>query len=191
MIKIPSRLPEGRVGQALAVVVTLCILLGIIVELVQPAWQWFGARQQQLAAEQEQIAHIRALQGILPQLRQQASAAAAASGTAQILLAGSSDSIAEANLQSALTVLANGSGASLTSAAVVAGQVAGSLRRVGLQLEMAGSWQALTQMLVSIDSARPRMLVNNLSISSSESGGAEDTLQASFTVSAFRAGGEP
>jgi hypothetical protein len=189
MILLATFLPEGRRGQVIAVAAPLCFLLAVILGLLWPVVRWYDGRQQLLAAGQKQVAGILAQASILPQLRQQA--AAQASGGAQVLLTGDSDAIAAANLQSDLAGLAAASGASLTSMEVLPAQMSGGLRQVGIAVEVTADWPALTDLLVSIESARPRMIVDALSIRSSLFGPPGTTLQASFSVSAFRHAGTP
>jgi general secretion pathway protein M len=190
MILPASRLPEGRGGQVIAVGAPLCILIAVVIGILGPAWRWYDGRQQLLAAEQEQVAGILAQANMLPQLRQQA-AAAQASGDTQVLLAGNSDAIAAANLQSDLAGLAAASGASLASTEVLPAQMSGGLRQMGIAVEVTADWPALTELLVAIESARPRMIVNDLSISPAAFGIPGTSLQASFSVLAFRNAGTP
>jgi hypothetical protein len=188
MILHPAMLPEGRRGQLIAAGVPLCLLAVIIIGILWPAWRWYEGRQQLLAAGQEQIAEILAQENLLPQLRQQANAAQA-SGDDQLLLAGQSDAIATANLESALAGLATSSGASLTSTEVLPPRMLGALRQVGISVELTASWPALTGLLAAIETARPRMIVDALIINNSEFGPTGSSLQASFSVLAFRNAG--
>jgi hypothetical protein len=185
MIRFPAILPEGRRGQLIAVAAPLCLLLVIIVGILWPAWRWYEGRQRLLAAGQQQLAWIIAQENNLPQLRQQA-AAAQASGDDQLLLKGQSDAIAAANLESALAGLATSSGASLTSTEVLPARMSGALRQVGISAEVTASWPALTDLLTAIETARPRMQVDALIINNSEFGPPGSSLQASFSVLAFR-----
>jgi general secretion pathway protein M len=191
MILHPAILPEGRWGQVIAVGAPLCLLLAVIVGILGPGWRWYEGRQQLLATGQEQVAHILAQESMLPQLRQQARAARAFGGV-QVLLAGESDAMAAANLQSELAGLAAAAGASLTSTQVLPGQMSGALRQVGIAVDVTASWPALTDLLVAIESARPRMIVDDLIINNSDAFGAPGTsLRASFSVLAFRRAGAP
>jgi len=186
MTGLTAILPEGRWGQVIAVAAPLCILLAVIIGILGPALRWYDGRQQLLAAGQEQVASILAQEKSLPELQLQARAVAQALGDRQVLLAGKSAAIAAANLQSDLAGLAASTGASLTSMEVLPAQISGGLGRVGIAVEVTADWAALTDLLVSIQSAKPRMLVDDLSISGSGAPGPADTaLQASFSVFAF------
>jgi hypothetical protein len=189
MILRPANLPEGRWGQVLAAGVPLGMLLAVIIGILWPAWRWYEGRQQLLATARGQLARILAQEQALPELRQQAHAL----GDTQVLLAGPSDAIAAANLQSDLAALAAASGASLTSTEVLPAQVSGALRQLGIAVAVTASWPALTDLLVAIKSARPRMVVDDLIIinSSETFGSPGSSLQASFSVLAFRKAGPP
>lgn len=188
MILLPAILPEGRWGQVIAVAAPLCMLLAVIIGILGPAWRWYEGRQQLLAAAQEQVAGILAQENLLPELRRQAQAF----GDVQVLLTGKSDAIAAADLQSDLAGLAAASGASLTSTEVLPAQMSGALRQVGIAVDVTASWPALTDLLAAIESARPRMLVDDLVINNADAFGAPGTsLHASFSVLAFRSAGTP
>jgi general secretion pathway protein M len=191
MILHPAILPEGRWGQVIAAGAPLCMVLAVIIGILWPAWRWYEGRQELLATGQEQVAAILAQEKMLPQLQQQARAVQAFGGV-QVLLAGKSDAIAAANLQSELAGLAAASGASLTSTEVLPAEMSGALRQVGIAVDVTASWPALTDLLVAIESARPRMIVDDLVINNSDAFGAPGTsLRASFSVLAFRKAGTP
>jgi general secretion pathway protein M len=191
MILLPAILPEGRRGQIVAVAAPLCLILAVIIGILWPAWRWYDGRQQLLAAGQEQIAEILAQKNMLPELRQEAHAAALAPAATQVLLAGQSDAIAAANLESDLAGLAATSGATLTSTEVLPARISGGLRQVSVSAEVTASWPALTDLLVAIETARPRMIVDGLIIRSGAFGPPGTSLQASFSVSAFGNAGTP
>lgn len=189
---IPATLPEGRTGQALAIGLALLALALLWLGAVAPALDWYGARQQQLALARQEVAHMAMLRQSLPLLRR-AVAGSARAVDAQILLPGDSDAIAGANLQSALQNLASQSGISLDSAAMAAATPVGALRRIGVDVSVTATWPALIAFLTAIDTAQPRMIADNVSVTASAQPDAttDVPLQASFTVAAFRAGGAP
>jgi hypothetical protein len=69
----------------------------------------------------------------------------------------------------------------------------GGLRRIGVTVSVTATWPVLTAFLTAIDTAQPRMIVDNLTVSSDSQPDprSEPSLQASFDVAAFRAGGGP
>ncbi|OYV32253.1 MAG: hypothetical protein B7Z80_27485 [Rhodospirillales bacterium 20-64-7] len=134
-----------------------------------------AARMASLAAEIPALRAAIAVQG-----------PAAAGGA---LLPGGSDAIAGANLQTTLQALAAQAGTSLSSAALAPVQAQGALRRIGLQVSLSASWPAFIRFLAAIETADPRMVVDRLNLSDAGPLAADGAapVQASFTVSAFRA----
>jgi general secretion pathway protein M len=177
-------LPEGRTGQILAAALALAALAALWLGAVAPAWGWFGARPE--------LAHLTMLRTSLPDLRR-AVAGSAAPAAAAMLLAGDSDAIAAANLQSAVQGLATTSGLSLDSVAMVPEEPVGALRKIGVAVSLTTTWPALVALLGAIDTAQPRMITDDLVVTASTpTDPRQDVpLEASFTVSAFRAGDGP
>jgi general secretion pathway protein M len=188
-----TNLPEGRQGQILAVGIGVVMLTVLWLGAVSPLLDDFGARADALAASQLELAHMQGLQASLPALRARLAASAALPASDAVLLAGNSDAIAGANLQAQLSTLATQAGTSLDSAESISAVQVGGLRRIGVTVSVTATWPVLTAFLTAIDTAQPRMIVDNLTVSSDSQPDprSEPTLQASFDVAAFRAGGGP
>ncbi len=182
-------LPEGRQGQALAAAMTLLGLALFWFAAVSPLLGWYQSRAAELAQQQAIAAHMTALAADIPQLRMAVAAAKPLSQDQQILLAGSTDAIAGANLQSALQNLAQQSGTSLDSSELMPVVSAGALRRIGIQVTVTATWPVLIAFLEAISTARPRMVVGQLSLMNSSQGDSsgDAPIQAGFAVSAFSA----
>ncbi len=184
-------LPDGRRGQILALAMGLASLLLLWAALLAPLWGWYQQRADELAQQRALAARMQALAREIPALRSAVAAQGPDQGSATLLLEGNSDAIAGANLQSVLQDLATQSGTSLDSAALAPVQAQGPLRKIGMQVSLTASWPALINFLSAIETANPRMVVDGLSLSNAGppvAGGAPP-VQASFTVSAFRAAG--
>jgi general secretion pathway protein M len=183
-------LPEGRPGQLLAVGVTLIGLAIIWITAIAPVFSWYEARADLLAQQQMTAANMAALIRETPQLRAAVAAARPQTQDQQILVPGATDDIAGANLQSALQSLAQASGTSLDSSAVMPVQVAGALHHIGIQVSVTATWPVLIGFLEAISTARPRMIVEQLSLINAAQGdnAGDQPVQASFTVGAFTAG---
>jgi general secretion pathway protein M len=183
-------LPEGRQGQALAVAITLLAAALLWFGAVSPLLGWYEARADELAQQQEIAAHMAALGQEIPALKAAISAAGLQSAGDQVLLAGGTDAIAGANLQSALQDLATQAGTSLDSAEMLPVQQAGTLRRIGIQVSVTATWPVLIALLEAISMARPRMIVDQLSIinASQPAVGQAQPVQANFSVTGFCAG---
>ncbi len=183
-------LPEGRVGQALALLISFLVLAALWVGVAAPLSGWFYERADLLAGERQELAHDQALRRSLPALRAANAAAATQADTSGILLAGGSDAIAGANLQSALQSLAAQAGTSLDSITMVPEQPEGTLRPIGVQVSVTATWPVLTALLAAIDDAQPRMVVDRLTVTSAGQADPRQNapLQADFSVTAFRTG---
>jgi len=189
MIAGKYALPEGRPGQALAVGGAVAVLALIWLGLVSPGLDWYFGREATLQDTLQQEAHMQAEVKELPALR--AAEAASASGDAgQILVPGDSDAISGANLQADLTNLAQTAGTSLDSVENVSATPVGALRKIGVAVSMSTTWPTLIAFLVAIETAQPRMMVDDLSVTSDSTPDDHQdvALQANFTVSAFRSG---
>jgi general secretion pathway protein M len=186
----PLALPQGRAGQGLALLIALLALTLLWLGIIAPLSAWYFARADLLAQEQQEIARGEALRQSLPALRAAAQAAAAQADANGILLPGGTDDIAGANLQQDLQNLAAQAGTSLDSITTVPSQPEGTLRRIGVQVSVTATWPVLIALLAAIGSTRPRMIVDQLTVTnpSSASPGQDAQLQAGFTVAAFRTG---
>ncbi len=177
-------LPDGRRGQALAVGMALAVLLILWLAVVWPMAGWYEDRAATLAQQRALAARMAALARALPALRR---LSASVGQNRAMLLAGGSDSIAGANLQSAVQALAAQAGTSLDSAEMLPPMPAGALRRISIEVSVSAGWPVLVALLHAIDEASPRMIVDAISLNGSAPGGS-GALAAEFSVSAFRSG---
>jgi len=187
-------LPTGRRGQLLAVGLTLVCVAALWLGLAAPLIAWYGERQDRLHERALLAQHMADLTATLPALQQALRSDAARSPAQDMLLQGAGDAVAGATLQGLVQDLAASAGATLSSAELLPGQSIGEFRRLGLQVSIgAAPWPVLVRLLQSIAEARPRMLVDDLQLHAASAarpgGGAPPSLDASFTVFAFRAGG--
>jgi general secretion pathway protein M len=179
-------LPEGKRGQLFAGGLTLAALLVIWAVLLAPLYGWYQSRAETLAGQRALAAHMLALADATPDLR--AALAQQSHGGTVALLSGATDAVAAANLQTALQVLAAESGASLQSVAPVGVLPLGNLRKIGLAVSLSADWPQFSSFLDVVETASPRMLVENLSLTATlpADPGGDVQLLANFTVSAFR-----
>ncbi len=184
-------LPEGRQGQLTALAITLAGAILLWLAIAAPIIGWYQARAANLAQQQAIAARMTALGQEIPALRSAVQEAGLQDASAQLLLPGNSDAVAGANLQSALQTLAANAGTSLDSAASLPAQPTGTLRRIGMQVSLTASWPVLIALLQAIGAARPRMIVNTLSLDNTTiiGSGQAASIEANFTVIGFRAGG--
>jgi general secretion pathway protein M len=182
-------LPAGRLGQALALTLTLLAAIVLWMTTAGPLLGWYQTRAAQLAQQQLIAAHMAVLDEEIPALRKAINAAGLQAQGEQILFPGATDAVAGANLQTALQNLAVQAGTSLDSAELLPAQPEDGLRRIGLQVSVTAPYPVLIALLQAIGAARPRMIVNELSIVNQATPAADTALpmQANFTVTGFRA----
>lgn len=181
-------LPDGRRGQILALGIGLAGLMLLWLAVLGPLWGWYQQRAYELVQQRTLASRMQALARETPALRT-AVAAQGPDQSSDMLLEGGTDAIAGANLQSALQDLAKQSGTGLDSAALAPVEAQGTLRKIGLQVSLTTNWSALIGFLAAIETASPRMVVDGLSLNNAGPPGTDGAppVQASFTVSAFRA----
>lgn len=190
MRSVPFTLPDGRRGQALAIALTIIAAALLWLCTAGPLLSWYDARADRLVQQQQLAARMKNLSAEIPALRRAVGAAGLQSDDDQVLLAGSTDVIAGANLQSTLQTLASQAGTSLDSAALLPAQQAGTLRRISMQVSLTATWPVLIALLEAIGTSRPRMIVDQISLANTlaTEPSQETPLQANFSVTAFRAG---
>jgi general secretion pathway protein M len=185
MTPLGLTLPEGRKGQALAAVLPVIAAVLLWMSTAGPLLGWYQDRAATLTQQQLLAEHLTALGAQIPALRQAVNAAGLQSANDQVLLAGDSDVLAGANLQTALQTLAGQAGTSLGSAALQPAQEDGAVRRISMQVSVTASWPVLIALLQAIGTARPRMIVDQLTLGTN---GTDQQVQAVFSVTGFRAG---
>jgi general secretion pathway protein M len=186
-------LPDGRRGQMMAAAITMLILVLTWLAIVSPLVGWYQARDAALAQKQALAAHMQAVEQQLPGLRRAVAHLGADDGTARMLLAGASDAIAGANLQSALQGLAAQAGTSLDSIGMQPATSLHALRLITAQVTLTARWTMLVAFLRGVETAQPRMIVDSISLNTASipGSGQPSTLQATLSVTGFRAEGRP
>ena len=187
-----GKLPEGRRGTALALGLAAIALALFWGGVAAPLAGWYQARARTIAGERTLAAHMAAIAATLPSAEAAAAHArrAPASGA---LLAGGSDALAAAALQGTMEGIARGAGASLTSIAILPGEPAGPWRRIGLRVEVEAPFAMIVRLLGAVLRGAPPMLVDDLALAGPAIAGpgVPRTIDATFTVYAFRRGGSP
>ena len=110
-------LPTGRPGQALALGITVLLLLLVWFAAVSPLVGWYAGRAESLAESRALEGRMAALVASLPALRQavRASGAAQDATPAALLIDAPSDAMAGADLQQRVQDMARRAGISLAS----------------------------------------------------------------------------
>lgn len=183
-------LPAGRIGQLLALGLTLLPPAVIGLGVVMPLLEWHGERADALIQRAALMHRMQALAAALPELQQQAMAAAASKAGEAALLEGDSDSIASASLQERLQAIFMQAGVQLSSVETLPGEEAGAYRRIRLRVSFNASWSVLLGLLKDMHLATPALLVDELQLRHAlhRIGTAPGTFDVSCAILAFRSG---
>ena len=187
-----ARLPEGRRGQFLALVLALAALGMLWIVVASPLLDWYAARADQLAERRLVLAHMTQIVDALPALRREAGRQASIAPPTTALLGGNTDAVAGAALQGAVQDMVTAAGATLASFEALPGEQQGGFRRIGLRVAVHGDWPELVAILQAVDESPLRLLVDDLELhatTQAEKTG-EAPITASFVVRGFRPGTE-
>jgi hypothetical protein len=180
-----ASLPTGRRGQALAIAMTLAVVVALWLGVAAPLASWYADRSQTLAERSMLAAHMQVIAGMLPEMRR---AAAAPLRAKAILLPGGSDALAAAALQEAVNRIGAGAGVTFTSLETLPAVARGGLRRVGLRVALTAPWPRMVALLLAIRRAEPRMLLDDVELRGLPVRSRTESVpvDAGFAVFAFR-----
>lgn len=189
-LEMPNSLPTGRVGQLLALGLTSLPAAAIVLGVVMPLTAWHGERADALLQRAALMQRMQALAAAVPELQEQAKAAAASKAGQAALLEGDSDSIASAALQERLQAIVMQAGVELNSVETLPGEEAGSFRRIRLRMSFNASWSVLLGLLKDLHLATPSLLVDELQLRATlhRINTPAGTFDVSCAILAFRSG---
>jgi hypothetical protein len=157
-------LPTGRLGQALAMGLTLLVLAALWLGVALPLLDWHAERAQAMEQRAALVGRMEALIATRAALAEQAKAVVAAGAGETALLEGDSDSVASATLQELLQARFMQAGVQLNSVETLPGDESGAYRRVRLRISFNASWPVLMALLKDFEVARPSLLIDELSV---------------------------
>lgn len=182
-------LPQGRNGRILAVLISLLLVAVLWRAIAAPLFGWYDDRREALEHRQALAARMALLVHRLPALRQRADelAASGQAGTSA-LIGGSSDAVASAAIQEKVSAMAGALGLSLSSTETLTAMREGAYRRVGVRVSLDAPFPVVIQLMQSIETAQPDMLLDDLQVHGTRLlGQAENQpLNVAFTVLGFR-----
>jgi hypothetical protein len=187
-----NALPEGITGKAAALGIAALAATAIYLALVSPLWAFYQAGAQALELKREMLRRSENAVNDLPRLRALSKRLGDSSRGAGLLLIGSSDSVAAAQLQSTLKDLVETEGAKLTSTTVLPSEIADGFRRVGVRVSFSGDLKLLTAVLQGIEKSHPVMAVSGLELhvaGAPVDAGEDPNLAVALDIVGFRANG--
>jgi general secretion pathway protein M len=157
-------LPTGRMGQFLALALTLLVLAVLWMSIAMPLMQWHSDRAEALEQRAALLQRMEFLVAMRPRLQQQATEAAASGTGEATLLEGETDSMASAAMQETLQALFLQAGIQLNSVETLPGDAVDAYRRIRLRVTFNASWPVLMGLLKEIEFASPALLVDELQV---------------------------
>ena len=191
-----AQLPTGRRGQALALGV-LVIMMAIVWLLIgQPLVNLYaeqGARlANRLALASRMEARIAEALGDMPEI----TGANAIDSYPAGLIEAESDALGAAMLQDLVTTAATDAGLALSSVETLPAEDAGTLRKIGLRLNLEGSYAALVTMIGSLRQGSQALILDDLELHGAAATDADAAkgstvdegqgMRASVTIHGFR-----
>jgi general secretion pathway protein M len=184
-----SRLPTGRAGQAIAVLLVLLLAAAAWLAVASPLLDWHAERADAISRRATLARRMAQIAADLPRLEREAAASAGAGPAPIAVLGGGSDAVAGAALQQRLQDMATQAGTTLSSTEALPPQPLGGYRAIGVRVTINAPWPSLVRLLQAIDTAAPQMLVDDLQVHGAygfiRDGNAP--LNASLSVIGFRA----
>jgi general secretion pathway protein M len=179
----------GRRGQGLAVGLTLLVLAVVWLGAAAPLQAWYADRAETLMQRQALLQRMQALAASLPALRSAASKATNGAASENMLLEGSSDAVAAADLQEMVQRMAGAAGASLAAVETLPAERSGTWHKVALRINLDAPWPVLMDMLRSVEQSPTRIFVDDLHFLGPSTAGATPSnvpIQASFVLYGYR-----
>lgn len=148
----------------MALALALIALALVYLSVAAPLVGLFAQRQQEIAARRALLLRLQAAAAELPGLRARLARLRAERRARTLTLAGATDAIASANLESRIDAVARSVGATIGSTEILPAEPRGPYRRIGLRLVLSGRYETLVNLLARIETVRPPLVVDNLQL---------------------------
>jgi hypothetical protein len=160
-----NRLHDLVSNKALTLVAGVLLLGAIYFVVVSPLSSYYEKTAQRVVEREELVHRYQDAVRDLPRLRAAEALAKDQPPGRDLLLIGSTDSVAAAALQSALKVLVELEGAKLNSAEMLPPEAGENVvRRVGVRVAFTGNLRLLATVLEGVEATRPFLSVGNLNV---------------------------
>jgi general secretion pathway protein M len=182
-------LPTGRMGQMLALALTVLVIAVLYLGVAMPLVDWYAERAATLMQRTALVQRMESLVATRAALQAQVATVAAGGAGESALLEGDSDSMASASLQELLQATFMQSGIQLNSVETLPGDEAGAYRRIRLRVAFNASWPVLMALLGQLQVAKPVLLIDELQVQPAlhRISTAAGTFDVSCAIFAFRA----
>ena len=179
-----ARLPPRQ--RRVVAVGILLLLLALLAGLAWLPFAYLERRAEALAAGQRRIAELRARVPVREEILARQRELEQAGSLQDALLAGSTPSVAAAQLQGDLSALAAAMGGAVSSVQILEPEEAPPFVRIGLRLSMTGDTATMRDFLYAVETRDPVLIVRSMSLASpapeAADAAADPELTASFEV---------
>lgn len=147
---------------SVVILTPLALLLGIGL----PWWDRVGALDERIASQQDQMARYQNLLATLPQLRAELARERENKAFKAFYYEAETPALAGAQLQRQLQEMVGSAGARLINAQFLPGGAEEQPPRVRIRTQLQGETDALLDLLLAVEQARPFLLVDQMSVRS-------------------------
>jgi general secretion pathway protein M len=187
-----SELPKGPAGRALALAIGALGAIIFYFVVVSPILGFYGDQAEVIQQRTDMAQRFKVLARELPDLRIADKKWRDQFG-GELLLAGQSDAIASAAIQTMMKSTVEEAGSRLTSAEILPERTEGEFRRVGIRVAFSGDLKLVASVLHSLETAHPVLFAGDFDLhagadSNNGSGAGSDGLAVTLDVYGFRAG---
>ena len=148
---------------AAAVAILALLVASVVAAVAVPIWMLHRHYDDALADASQRLERYYRIAGMREGLRKK-TAELAALGTAGHFLKGASPALAAAEIQERAKGIVEASGAKLNSMQILAPRDDGRFRQISVTVQLTGNLPAIKKMLHALESSRPYLFVDNLSI---------------------------
>jgi hypothetical protein len=174
--------PTGTSGKLIAVLLLLLLLTAAWRLAAAPLIGLYAQHGEEIDDKTLLLARLERLAAQLPALRESSRVRA---GPQVTTLAGASDAIAAANLQTILQDLAGDAGVAVASVEILPAESMGPVRRVGVRLNLSGTNASIVHFIDAAGQASPPLAVNDLELHSKPFQGAGSGAQLNAALSLY------
>lgn len=185
------------ISRTAAVLILVGVVAAMWLWVAEPLWRAYAEGKEAISEAGELLQRYERLAAARPTLEAEVRASGQV-GASDAYLAGETDGLAAAALQSRVASLMSASGAVLNSIQVLPAREEAGLRRVTLRVQMSAAIEPLVKILYALETEKPVLFVDNLDIQGRQqlhqlaaTGGAlitEPLLMVSFDLYGFVSG---
>ena len=157
------------VSRLAAIGIFLVLLIAVLLYAVLPVWNYYADKVAEVKFQHDRIQHIEYLISNEDKLNAQLEQIEREKSDGNLFLVGNKPAIASANLREFVTDTVKKSGAQIISSQEYKAEAIPETTAIGLQLHVSGEVKELMELVHALESSRPVIFIDELSIRSSSS----------------------